>query len=475
MSIKYSIKEAAILLNVKYQRLFHLISCNIIPSYKSDNNISLDENGLQLCKEIISKNLFYSDIRLIKKNYNINNKEEKTEIEQVRLTKKDKLIVNFKSILSSNKSSYIRDSLYSYWPKSKECSDSFFQHLSHEYKNSNEENKNIIIEILFYYYRNYGFPYFELSEEDLNNEMDKIVKTTINKILLENNLLQSNVVGLSASNYWHKHLFETKTSDNTFSPYEAFLDDEKLKDCIKKWLDMGNVCNHIGMRKILRTRNGIRSAVNFKPTIAKTIYDIFVPENGNILDPCSGFSGRLLGCIGSNRNLLYHGIDVDSRTASGNMNAAGFYLKQKDIYGKNKYNFRFRFDLGCAEDVMGTLEENFYDIIFTSPPYFDLEKYSEDYDQSFMKHKTYDKWLENFMFKIINHSECLLKDNGKLILNIKNIKNYNIANDILDYCKNNEWNLTDTYYMKIFKSEFHRNKGANNFNVEPIFVFSKQK
>ena len=206
--------------------------------------------------------------------------------------------------------------------------------------------------------------------------------------------------------------------------------------------------------------------------IAKYICDKYVPEKGKILDPCAGYSGRLLGAIASGRGILYHGIEPNGETAKGNMDCAAFFSTQYDIVGR-EYNYRFRFDLGCAEDVMSGLEGS-YDVIFTSPPYFDLEKYNKDKNQSYNKFNSYEKWLKGFLFKIVNESKRLLKDGGRLILNTKNTDNYAIADDLCRYCSE-KWVLEKEYKMKLVNSEYNRSKDKEiNFHYEPIFVFVKK-
>jgi tRNA1(Val) A37 N6-methylase TrmN6 len=222
----------------------------------------------------------------------------------------------------------------------------------------------------------------------------------------------------------------------------------------------------------LKTRNGARGVTNFKPVIAKYIYNTYVPSNGKVLDPCSGYSSRLLGCIAANKNILYHGIDPDSNTSVGNMSCASFFNNQYNIMDK-VYKFRYRSDLGCAEEIMPTIVDNDYDIVFTSPPYFNLERYSDDRSQSHNKFAEYQNWLKGFLFPIVDNSHRILKNDGKLILNIKNIPKYNIADDLLEYCKK-DWVLAKTYRMRLSNNEFNRKAGSEMFHTEPVFVWNKR-
>ncbi|HUS49496.1 MAG TPA: DNA methyltransferase [Candidatus Paceibacterota bacterium] len=389
----------------------------------------------------------------------------------LRTDKSTHNLIKRKSLLfGTNKSDFLRISSLSYWRNSKDISS--FKNLLLEYNNSDEKGKNEIVDLLFEYYRKTGFPYTELTDEEKINRLDRIIKAR--DLLLEGNFLQTNPSGLDLANYFHPHMIEIKSGyRNDRTPKETYEDDNCLRDCIKRWLFLGNTPNHSGIRRILKTRNGTRTVTNFRPTVAKFLYDTYVPDGGSILDPCSGFSGRLLGCISSGRGILYHGIDPDSRTAIGNMNCASFFSNYYDLLGERDYNYRFRFDLGCAEDVMSGIEGN-YDVIFTSPPYFDLEKYNNNKNQSYNKFNNYEKWLKEFLFKIVDESKRLLKKEGKLILNTKNTDNYAIANDLCRYCSE-KWVLEKEYKMKLVNSEYNRSKDKEiNFHYEPIFVFVKK-
>jgi len=374
-------------------------------------------------------------------------------------------------LFGKKKSDFIRHCSLAYWKYDKNSLS--FKELLKLYQEGNKEEQEQIVNLLFEYYKRNGFPYNILNDKEKINTMDRIIRS--NKILLGENDLQQNFVGLELANSFHHHMMEVRYSDNKRTPKETFDNDINLKDCINRWLELDKIPNHAGMRRILKTRNKTRSVVNFKPVIAKFIYNTHVPKNGKVLDPCSGYSGRLIGCIASNKNILYHGIDPDSRTALGNMRCASFFNSQynNDIYDNKMYKFRFRFDLNCAEEIMPDIKENDYDLVFTSPPYFNIEQYSNEVSQSFKKYSNYQDWLNKFLFIIVNESYRILKNSGKLILNVKNLPDQKIADDLCNYCEE-KWILEKTYQMRLSNSEFHRKEGEKAFHLEPIFVFKKK-
>ena len=255
------------------------------------------------------------------------------------------------------------------------------------------------------------------------------------------------------------------------TPKECYENDEYFKDAINREMEIGWSPNFSNTRRILRTRNKTRGATNFSPSFAKFIYDKYVPLDGKVLDPCAGFSSRLIGAIAANKNIFYHGIDPEGRTAVGDMKCAAFFKEQYDMFGHRVYNFKYKFDLGYAEEVMLDLKENKYDLVFSSLPYFSLEDYSSDPGQSHHKYPEYLEWLEKFVYVIIDESKRILKKEGKLAINIKNVKQFKIADDILNYCKK-DWKIENIWKIDLPNNEFLR-KGKNEGHVEPIFVFRK--
>lgn len=389
---------------------------------------------------------------------------QKNKNHLLRISDYESNLISFKSkLLGLSKSKLFRESALSYW------SDSFdAQAVLDLYQKT--ENKELLVSVIESYFRKNGYPYTQLNSTQLQQEMQKISKTK--SPLLDDAHLQMNTVGLALANYFHPHMIKVKCRECR-SPYEQFKDESLFKDAINRWMELGKKPDSSGLRRILRTRDGVRSVVNFKPAIAKYFYDTYAHENGKVLDPCAGYGGRLSGCIAANKNIFYHGIDPDGYTATGNTKMAGFFMKQYNIFNEREYKFRFRFDLGCAEDVMPGLETSSYCLIFTSPPYWNIEKYSKNPDQSYLRYPEYDLWRDRFLRKILTESIRIAKDDGHIVFNVKNYKKIPIATDLCNMAKELGLKLIKTYQMRLANSEFHRKSGEPTWHTEPIFVFMK--
>ena len=104
------------------------------------------------------------------------------------------------------------------------------------------------------------------------------------------------------------------------------------------------------------------------------------------------------------------------------------------------------------------------DLVFTSPPYFNNEKYSMESTQSYIKFPTKQEWLNGFLLKTISNAISVLKDGGYLIINIANVKSYpNLVQDFLDGVK--EVKLVQELKLQLSKH--------GGYKYEPVFVFKK--
>jgi hypothetical protein len=96
----------------------------------------------------------------------------------------------------------------------------------------------------------------------------------------------------------------------------------------------------------------------FKPWVAATVYDKYLPKGGIIIDPCMGWGGRLLGCV--NRNIQYIGYDLNPNSINSHNDLAKFI---------NFTNCTFL----CADSSSCDIPDG--DLLFTSPPYDNCELY----------------------------------------------------------------------------------------------------
>lgn len=160
----------------------------------------------------------------------------------------------------------------------------------------------------------------------------------------------------------------------------------------------------------------------FDPVLTEVVYKWFCTSNGKILDPFAGGSvrGVVAGYLGYN----YTGIDLREEQVEANINQAETILN-----GKSKPQWI----CGNSLNMDSIIEDEGFDFLFSCPPYFDLEVYSEsDEDLSNMN---WDEFKEQYS-EIIRKGVAKLNDNRFACFVVGDIRDKNgIYRNFVDLTK----------------------------------------
>jgi hypothetical protein len=182
----------------------------------------------------------------------------------------------------------------------------------------------------------------------------------------------------------------------------------------------------------------IQVAVNFPPMIAKYLYEKYTDhckkqEVVNIYDPSSGWGGRIAGAmtVQEDRHVNYIGTDPNTDNFIEELGITRYeYLAQfinKSLssgWGYEPHTYDV-YKLGSeviGKDKKFKKYKGKLDMVFTSPPYFNREGYSEDETQSLKKFPQYDAWREGFLKPTLTTAYTYLKPDRYLLWNIADIK-----------------------------------------------------
>ena len=135
----------------------------------------------------------------------------------------------------------------------------------------------------------------------------------------------------------------------------------------------------------------------FDPVLCELVYRWFSPPHGAIVDPFAG--GSVRGIVAAKLGRLYTGIDLRPEQAAANE-------EQWTKIGSS--GPRPRWVVGDGVKVAGILSSTKADLVFSCPPYADLEVYSDDpQDLSTMP---YDKFLEAYCRAVAGACSLLLNN-----------------------------------------------------------------
>lgn len=154
----------------------------------------------------------------------------------------------------------------------------------------------------------------------------------------------------------------------------------------------------------------------FRPSTAKALYDKFNAKN--VLDFSMGWGDRLAAFYAGNTTEHYVGLDPKADNHP-------IYNTQRDFYNKHTTFFEnektSEFHISPAEEFDFTPYTNYFDMVFTSPPYFNLEHYSQDNTQSFKRYKKVEQWSNEFLHKVLTNIYPSVKLHGIVAINISDV------------------------------------------------------
>ena len=243
--------------------------------------------------------------------------------------------------------------------------------------------------------------------------------------------------GNNASNPFHIETRWKVDWTRTPSGWKTWQTIDGIKTIVRAFWSLEKVLTKVDLQSI-RMATTLRKYVasQFKPSIAKGFYDYF--RSGNVLDFSAGWGDRLAGFYCGETTESYVGIDPNTLNHPNYKRQVEFYKENQTFFEEPK---EVEFICEPAEDVDYSKYENYFDTIFTSPPYFNVEKYSDEDTQSYIRYKDIDSWNKNFLHKTIEKIIPTLKKDGILAINIadvydaKNKTYFDICNPMNDFIK----------------------------------------
>ena len=281
------------------------------------------------------------------------------------------------------------------------------------------------------------FPLKEISYDNMRDSFGKLKKFNTNTICIPQEQIQKEVyekyddyeypysqygMGLingpsnfnDVSNYFHQDLRLECGSYGFRAPKEVW-ENGTAKDIWKCFGPMWRGIN--GVQKVMiegkeeliggqlseksyisAFRLGTYIATQFKPVVAKAIYDI--TDAKRVLDTSCGWGDRLAGFFASDAE-EYYGCDPNPNTYQR-------YQEQISTYNKLLPKPKKVHIWNCGAEDIPYDKLPPIDVAFTSPPYFSTEEYNKggelEENQSWFKFNEYEKWRDDFYLPVAEKS-----------------------------------------------------------------------
>ena len=273
------------------------------------------------------------------------------------------------------------------------------------------------------------------------------------------------------SSYWNvdggpaKEWFNDKKMDKVIS-YRLGLNNSKdytyTLDDGNEWTgrETFNISPHTLVRGYIVQRNAVSW---FKPSAAYHIYRRFLGgvDNPVVWDPSMGFGARMLGFAAAHKDGVYIGTDPATETF-------------RDLLAlKDKLDECAMFDGAISPFKIGSeiieLEASSGDLVFTSPPYFSVERYYNEPGQCWRDYPELDLWIEKYLIPTFKNAYDFLKADRYMVINV--------SKDYFDIVMNSALSVGFTYSetlkLKTGRDHFSKKNGISKMNFEPILIFRK--
>ena len=276
----------------------------------------------------------------------------------------------------------------------------------------------------------YPIPYNDITEEDAYvayNDLkavrwDKLYtagewfyRSTNSKYDLSPYYFSKSTTGNSASNYFQQYNRWEANSNRSPGPAKTWRTKSTMITLMGSLftlkvpkIDKGTLRGCLHLRKY--------TCSQFRPSTAKALYDKFNAKN--VLDFSMGWGDRLAGFYAGNTTEHYVGLDPKADNHPIYNAQRKFYNTHTTFFENDKES---EFHICPAEEFDFSPYKNHFDMVFTSPPYFNVEHYSQDDTQSFKRYKEVEMWSEQFLHKVLTNIYPNVKLHGIVAINISDV------------------------------------------------------
>lgn len=247
---------------------------------------------------------------------------------------------------------------------------------------------------------------------------------------------------------------------------DRFYDDNKLRRAIRicfEFRDGNNLVYPTAIRRALELVTG-ENVTNFKAQNARAIVEHLCPVMwGRVYDYSCGYGGRLLGTNASNMHYTYIGTDPNTETYK-------YLCYLNELLGG-------KHELNCLPSQ--DYQPDDIDLAFSSPPYFNLEKYSDEPTQCMVQFQSLDDWFDGYVVPTMRNIHAGLNSDGIFATNIADYKTtkdeFRVVDRWIETAEQLGFKHIDTLKMMLnTRPGVGNDKQEGREKFEGIYVFSKK-
>lgn len=259
--------------------------------------------------------------------------------------------------------------------------------------------------------------------------------------------------GMKLCEYFFPNFFDIKNSKG--KGFTDFWNEQDLQKVLR-WNRKSHSTPYLSeIRRGVIFCNGLTKNTMYRPHLSKMINEYY--NSKNTIDSCCGWGGRLLGTVSAGAH--YTGFEPNTQTYNSLKELCDFLNIKSQVELINE---------GAEEANLIDI----YDISLTSPPYFNLEIYSNEASQSENKYNNYNDWKQEWLFKII---DIFSQHSNITCWNVANIGKITLATDIEQYLIEKKYQIDQIFSIGSSARQANQNEKKNKKNYDNTFCFKKEK
>lgn len=295
--------------------------------------------------------------------------------------------------------------------------------------------------------------HFDYSERQLRDDWHKLLTyNTINK-----NTASKVRVGMKLCEYFFPNFYKIKNSKG--ESFENLWNKENLVK-ILRWNRKSHSTPYLSeLKRGIYFCCGLTKNTMYRPHLSKIINTHLGVKT--VLDPCAGWGGRMLGTVASGNRYIAFEPNVETYE---NLNNLVDFLDIRD---------RVLLYNDVAEN-MSDYDFSSVDMVFTSPPYFNLEVYSDNERQAENKYSSYEEWKTKWLTDVIQKCIMRLNRKGYSCWNVHNVGKMKMIEDVEKIHNLFNFRLTDEFSLTSSTRQSYQKTSSTKKNSDLTRVFTER-
>lgn len=289
------------------------------------------------------------------------------------------------------------------------------------------------------------------SEGELREDWNKLITWEPNSTALNS----TSRLGMKLCEHFFPHFYEIKSPKG--KSFDSLWNDSVVMEKVFRWNRKSHSTPYLSeIKRGVYFCGGLPKSTMYRPQMAKMI----TRDSSSVLDPCMGWGGRLLGTVANTAH--YTGFDPNTKTVEGLRNMVDFLGIQNRV-------------TIIHDDALNM--DNYdipkVDCVITSPPYFDLEIYSDESTQSITDRSTYNEWEQGFLNPLITKCLDRLAEGGKSCWNVAKVGKHDMWKSVNDAHEQHGFFKNQTHEIRSSARQVNQSDSKTKKSVDKTITFSK--